>query len=232
MEREAIRLCLKHFRQRNYTNVFDALQKRADIQLEDPMLTELHTKLVRMFVCVPFARGEASLCECLHAAEMVINSHLLREHGERRKPAITPKLMHAHAQKREGERNQSFASKRMVKVNSFITPKKSTRPSSLNGPPLPQVMGGDFAECERVMRFACEKGMLSEYIRNCAYKAKWTRLHPVDASMLRVCFSSFLVWWFLLFIQGFIKWNMIHVRIWQLGFFLKIGATSVCLADH
>ena len=46
-QKEAIRLCLKHFRQHNYTNAFEYLQTKTKIQLEDPMLTELHRTLVR-----------------------------------------------------------------------------------------------------------------------------------------------------------------------------------------
>ena len=46
-EREAIRLCLKHFRQKNYNEVFASLQKKTKIQLEHPRLTELHNSLVR-----------------------------------------------------------------------------------------------------------------------------------------------------------------------------------------
>ncbi|XP_065066928.1 muskelin-like isoform X2 [Rhopilema esculentum] len=46
-EREAIRLCLKHFRQKNYIDAFDSLQKRTKISLEHPMLTELHAYLVK-----------------------------------------------------------------------------------------------------------------------------------------------------------------------------------------
>nr|CAB3263857.1 muskelin-like [Phallusia mammillata] len=45
-EREAIRLCLKHFRQHNYTEAFETLQKKTKIMLEDPMLTRLHDVLV------------------------------------------------------------------------------------------------------------------------------------------------------------------------------------------
>ena len=45
-EREAIRLCLKHFRQLHYTEAYEALQKKTKIQLEHPTLTELHTELV------------------------------------------------------------------------------------------------------------------------------------------------------------------------------------------
>jgi len=45
-EQEAIRLCLKYFRQKNYTDVFQALQRRTNVKLEDPLLTELHKLLV------------------------------------------------------------------------------------------------------------------------------------------------------------------------------------------
>jgi hypothetical protein len=48
LEREAVRLCLKHFRQRNQLDVFEALQARTKMPLEDPMLTDLHDKLVRI----------------------------------------------------------------------------------------------------------------------------------------------------------------------------------------
>ncbi|KAG7169261.1 Muskelin-like [Homarus americanus] len=45
-EREAIRLCLKHFRQHNYTEAFESLEKRTRVTLEDPRLTQLHKLLV------------------------------------------------------------------------------------------------------------------------------------------------------------------------------------------
>ena len=45
-EDEAIRLCLKHFRQKNYTGVLEVLQEQTQIQLEHPRLTELHDALV------------------------------------------------------------------------------------------------------------------------------------------------------------------------------------------
>ncbi|KAJ3332134.1 Muskelin 1, intracellular mediator containing kelch motif [Blyttiomyces sp. JEL0837] len=45
-ESEVVRLCLKHFRQRNYMDVFQSLQERSQLQLEDPLLTELHRQLV------------------------------------------------------------------------------------------------------------------------------------------------------------------------------------------
>ncbi|KAK3101684.1 hypothetical protein FSP39_005447 [Pinctada imbricata] len=46
-EREAVRLCLKHFRQRQYTEAYEALQKKTKIVLEHPILTELHDLLVK-----------------------------------------------------------------------------------------------------------------------------------------------------------------------------------------
>ena len=49
-EREAIRLCLKHFRQRQYLEAYEALEKKTKIVLEHPILTELHTKLVSLFL--------------------------------------------------------------------------------------------------------------------------------------------------------------------------------------
>ena len=45
-ERETIRLCLKHFRQHNYLEAFESLQKKTKIQLEDPLLTQLHSLIV------------------------------------------------------------------------------------------------------------------------------------------------------------------------------------------
>lgn len=45
-EKEAIRLCLKHFRQQNYGEAFSSLQKRTRVQLEAPLLTELFSALV------------------------------------------------------------------------------------------------------------------------------------------------------------------------------------------
>lgn len=45
-EREAIRLCLKHFRQRHYTEAFEALKKKTKVSLEHPVITELHDLLV------------------------------------------------------------------------------------------------------------------------------------------------------------------------------------------
>ncbi|KAK9767545.1 hypothetical protein K7432_002597 [Basidiobolus ranarum] len=46
-EQEAARLCLKYFRQKNYQEAFIALQNTTGLLLEDPMLTNLHTSLVK-----------------------------------------------------------------------------------------------------------------------------------------------------------------------------------------
>ncbi|XP_063693965.1 muskelin-like [Bolinopsis microptera] len=45
-QERAIKLCLKHLRQHNYSEAFESLQKRTKVQLEHPMLTQLHEKLV------------------------------------------------------------------------------------------------------------------------------------------------------------------------------------------
>ncbi|KAL7749767.1 hypothetical protein RI367_004643 [Sorochytrium milnesiophthora] len=45
-EVEAIRLCLKHFRQRNYLTTFAHLSEATQLRLEDPLLTQLHQSLV------------------------------------------------------------------------------------------------------------------------------------------------------------------------------------------
>jgi len=45
-EREAVRLCLKHFRQRNYTEAFQALSQKTNITLDHPDVTHLHDLLV------------------------------------------------------------------------------------------------------------------------------------------------------------------------------------------
>lgn len=43
---EAVRLCLKHFRQRNYLDLFQMVQTQTNLKLEHPLLTELHHHLV------------------------------------------------------------------------------------------------------------------------------------------------------------------------------------------
>ncbi|CAO3664670.1 unnamed protein product [Umbelopsis ramanniana] len=45
-EMQTIRLCLKHFRERNMIDVFNALSRQTNVQLEDPLLTDLHQALV------------------------------------------------------------------------------------------------------------------------------------------------------------------------------------------
>ncbi|KAI8905071.1 Muskelin N-terminus-domain-containing protein [Gorgonomyces haynaldii] len=45
-ESEVVRMCLKYFRQRNYLDLFERLQQKTQLQLESPLLTELHQLLV------------------------------------------------------------------------------------------------------------------------------------------------------------------------------------------
>ncbi|KAI8078641.1 Muskelin N-terminus-domain-containing protein [Halteromyces radiatus] len=45
-EIQTTRLCLKHFRQRNMMHIFRLLQERTKVELEHPLLTELHSQLV------------------------------------------------------------------------------------------------------------------------------------------------------------------------------------------
>ncbi|KAL4827363.1 hypothetical protein H8958_021814 [Nasalis larvatus] len=66
--KEAIRLCLKHFRQHNYTEAFESLQKKTKIALEHPMLTDIHDKLV--------LKGDFDACEEL--IEKAVNGMKLR----------------------------------------------------------------------------------------------------------------------------------------------------------
>eukprot|EP00039_Didymoeca_costata_P018584 m.334091 g.334091 ORF g.334091 m.334091 type:complete len:745 (+) comp17286_c0_seq1:202-2436(+) len=66
-EKEAVRLCLKHFRQRNFMDSFEQLQKRTKIDLEAPVLTRLHDALVK--------DGNFNECERI-VEEMVSQGHL------------------------------------------------------------------------------------------------------------------------------------------------------------
>jgi len=58
-----IRLCLKHFRQHNYSEAYDALQRETRVTLEHPALTELHTQLVRS--CPVFKYKKVNDCRTL-----------------------------------------------------------------------------------------------------------------------------------------------------------------------
>uniref|UniRef100_A0A224Z4H8 Muskelin n=1 Tax=Rhipicephalus zambeziensis TaxID=60191 RepID=A0A224Z4H8_9ACAR len=83
-EKEAIRLCLKHFRQKNYSEAFESLQKRTKVQLEDALLTKLHNLLVQ--------KGDFAACEQLlekAANEGVFNEYLKNEEY---RPRWTPIL--------------------------------------------------------------------------------------------------------------------------------------------
>ncbi|XP_061418708.1 muskelin isoform X2 [Lethenteron reissneri] len=85
-EREAIRLCLKHFRQHNYTEAFESLQKKTRIALEHPTLTELHDRLV--------LKGDFAACEQLvekSVGEGLFNHYISQQEYKPRWMQITPK---------------------------------------------------------------------------------------------------------------------------------------------
>ena len=46
LERRAVQLCLKHLRQRDYGEAFAALRKKAKVDLDHPLLSEMHSLLV------------------------------------------------------------------------------------------------------------------------------------------------------------------------------------------
>ncbi|KAJ0015348.1 hypothetical protein NQD34_008968 [Periophthalmus magnuspinnatus] len=85
-EQEAIRLCLKHFRQHNYTEAFESLQKKTRIALEHPMLTHLHARLV--------LQGDFDACEeLIHKAvrDGLFNQYISQQEYKPRWSQIIPK---------------------------------------------------------------------------------------------------------------------------------------------
>ncbi|KAG9345727.1 hypothetical protein JZ751_008871 [Albula glossodonta] len=85
-EQEAIRLCLKHFRQHNYTEAFESLQKKTRIALEHPMLTDLHDKLV--------LKGDFDACEELidkAVRDGLFNHYISQQEYKPRWSQIIPK---------------------------------------------------------------------------------------------------------------------------------------------
>jgi hypothetical protein len=54
-KKEAVRLCMKHLRQCNYTEAYEELRKKARVELEHPKLTELYNRVV--------VRGDYEVCE-------------------------------------------------------------------------------------------------------------------------------------------------------------------------
>jgi hypothetical protein len=43
---ETVRLCLKHFRQKNMMDVYQLLKNKSGVELEHPLITKLHQSLV------------------------------------------------------------------------------------------------------------------------------------------------------------------------------------------
>ena len=65
-------MCLKHFRQHNYTEAFEYLQQKTNIQLEDPMLSELHKTLVRHG---DYEQSEEIITKAIHSKQRFFPSN-------------------------------------------------------------------------------------------------------------------------------------------------------------
>lgn len=66
-EAEIIRLCLKYFRQQGYDKAFESLQEQTNVQLEHPIIQELHRTLV---VEGDFTKTETQLERLIHRGLM------------------------------------------------------------------------------------------------------------------------------------------------------------------
>ncbi|KAL8596859.1 hypothetical protein ACOMHN_060667 [Nucella lapillus] len=90
-EREAIRLCLKHFRQRHYMEAFEELKKKTKVSLEHPLLTELHENLV--------LKGDYDDCE--RVIKQACNEGLFNQYLSQQdyKPMWTPIQPQPHSSK-------------------------------------------------------------------------------------------------------------------------------------
>lgn len=84
-EKETIRLCLKHFRQHNYLEAFESLQKKTKIQLEHPVLTELHSILVKDG---DYTKTEELMKKCMD--DGIFSGYMRRQHP---KPLWTPLIL-------------------------------------------------------------------------------------------------------------------------------------------
>ena len=84
-EKETIRLCLKHFRQQNYLEAFESLQKKTRITLEDPLLSDLHRILVNDG---DYKQTEVLIKKCLE--DGVFSDYISRQQP---KPDWTPLIL-------------------------------------------------------------------------------------------------------------------------------------------
>jgi len=84
-EKETIRLCLKHLRQHNYLEAFESLQKKTKIQLEHPLLTELHSILVKDG---DYIKTEELMKKCME--DGVFTGYMSRQHP---KPLWSPLIL-------------------------------------------------------------------------------------------------------------------------------------------
>ncbi|KAH8270798.1 hypothetical protein KR018_005078 [Drosophila ironensis] len=73
-EVEIIKLCLKHFRQQGYASAFEALQEQTNVQLEHPLISELHKYLV---VQGDFEKAERFVVECID--EGLMDEYLFKQ---------------------------------------------------------------------------------------------------------------------------------------------------------
>lgn len=71
---EIIRLCLKHFRQQGYDTAFKALQDQTHVQLEHPLISELHQCLV---INGDFEKAEKFISDCIE--EGLMDDYLNRQ---------------------------------------------------------------------------------------------------------------------------------------------------------
>ncbi|KAJ3612188.1 hypothetical protein NHX12_020464 [Muraenolepis orangiensis] len=85
-EQEAIRLCLKHFRQHNYTEAFESLQKKTRVSLEHPMLSHLHDRLV---LCGDFDACEELIDKAVR--DGLFNQYISQQEYKPRWSQILPK---------------------------------------------------------------------------------------------------------------------------------------------
>ncbi|KAF9172613.1 Muskelin 1, intracellular mediator containing kelch motif [Mortierella sp. AD010] len=105
-ERESVRLCLKHFRQRKLFDAFKALQERTNIQLEDNLLTKLHHELV---IKGNFKRAEELMME---AAERDLFNDYIRSYDykpiwKRLSPSSNRQNVHHHHHSHQGQLEDS-----------------------------------------------------------------------------------------------------------------------------
>lgn len=101
-EKEAIRLCLKHFRQKNYFEAFESLQKRTKVDLESKIASNLHDILVQQgdFDGAEHLLEQAALdtdpgghVDTCNSGGGIFSEYLRRQEYKARWTCINPKMM-------------------------------------------------------------------------------------------------------------------------------------------